>query len=167
MTRRWLIAAVVLGLSAPNAWAQRSAASSAAVAAHTAEALGGVQSLVASGVDSPSSRTAQPAESPWWVGPDPVADQTRVFTEFVTQLPIERLQRVLQHPGMFRVVEAGVGAAMVSYAATRSDLSAHALYAGVQAIRFAGGDTLSPAGFHFEPSVSGNGVAIFVRRRLE
>jgi hypothetical protein len=110
---------------------------------------------------------AKPAlPAPWYVGPDPIETQTRVVTEFLTQLPIERLQRVLGSPHALRLAEAGMGAAIVSYACTRSAVSAEAVYAGVQAIRFAGGDALTPHGFHVEPSVSGNSLALFVRRRL-
>src|SRR6478735_8994159 len=106
MSCRWISAAVVgMLLSAPSAWAQRAVVSSSSAA--TTPALVANGPSLGSGVEPLASRIAQPAQAPWWVGPDPAVDETRVFTEFVTQLPIERVQRVLKNPGMFRVVEAG------------------------------------------------------------
>lgn len=122
--------------------------------------------LVFSVDSAPSARALTSSPPPWWIGPDPATTETRIVTEFLTQLPIERVQRALGNPRALRLVGAGMGAAVVSYACTRSEVSAEVVYAGVQAIRFAGGETLNPRGFHIEPSVGGGGLAVYVRRRL-
>jgi hypothetical protein len=117
---------------------------------------------------TPAAREAaplDPTEAPWWIGPDPSTKELRAIGDLLAQLPVERVQRALGTPRALRFAEAGVGAAVVSYACTRSETSAHVLWAGIQAIRFAGGDALRPGGFQFEPSV-GDGFALFVRRRL-
>src|SRR5262245_10898436 len=100
MRGRLIAIAIAVLAHAPGAWAQRSIASAPKSAAEPLVQRE-AEALVATG-QSLVSRTAQPEQTPWWVGPDPAADQTRIVTEFLSELPIERVQRVLQHPGMFR-----------------------------------------------------------------
>ena len=102
----------------------------------------------------------------WFIADQSSADQARVLTDFLSQLPLERIHQVLKTNHALRMTEGVLGAALVGYACARPEWGSRAAYAGLQALRLSGGDILEPHGFRIEPAIGSGGFAISIRKRL-
>jgi hypothetical protein len=93
--------------------------------------------------------------------PDPTAFTARVLQ----RLPVERVERLLRGTRTARMIEAAVGATLVSYQYRQSSGRSPVAQLGIQAIRFAGSDWLERSRFRVTPEIRERGFAISVKTR--
>jgi hypothetical protein len=106
-----------------------------------------------------------PVGTPWLE--DPSTHDFQALTDFIDQLPIERLQNLLKTNQTLRLVEIATGLALIGIECGSGMTRPLVSGAAVQALRLSGG-VFEPRSnrFYVTLSIRNGGAAIFVRRSM-
>jgi hypothetical protein len=102
---------------------------------------------------------------PLWLE-DSMTRQMKALTEYINQLPVQRVQRLLRTNPRLRWLEIGAGGAILGYQATHGGVTSGLANIGMQTIRLSGAAPMDPLGFRLTPSIQNHGFAVYLRKSM-